>query len=99
MSRHVIDIHLVDSVYGLYFLGNMQFPGTIDSSDMVVKVIPDDEEEEPGSRRAELKVKLMEILQELLKDETNRFHWSVEIEPRRKKKPNGERRSGIDDPK
>jgi len=99
MSRHVIDIHLVDSKYGPYFLGNLQFPGTIDSADMVVKVIPDDGEDTPGSERAELKAKLMDILQELLKDPNERFHWSVEIEPRRRKKPNGERRPGLDDPK
>jgi hypothetical protein len=83
MSRHVIDVRLHDGPHGPFFIGNLQFPGSMDTNDVIVKVIPEDEGEEDSA--------LMRELKELLAKYEGDFRWSVELEPRRKRrrKPNG----------
>lgn len=85
MSRHVVDVRLHDGPHGPFFIGNIQFPGTMDTHDVIVKVIPEDEGEEDSP--------LMRELRSLLEKYDGDFRWSVELEPRRKKrgnrKPNG----------
>lgn len=69
----------MNGLQGPYFIGNLQFPASIDVNDVIVKVIPEDEGDQTSD--------LMALLQELLGKYDGKFYWSVCIEPRRKTKP------------
>ena len=77
-SKHVIDVKLLSGPYGPYFMGNLQFPATVDARDLIIKVIPDDEGDKD--------TRLMQLLKELDNEYEGKLRWTVEIEPRRKKK-------------
>ena len=82
MSRLATDVHLVDGPHGMYFIGNLQFPASVDTTDLVIKVYPEDGRDDEEFNK---------ILKRWSAEYEGKVIWSVEVEPRHKK-PNGDKK-------
>jgi hypothetical protein len=68
MSRLVTDVHLKVGDKGPFLIGNIRFPGTVHTDNLVIKIYPDD-------------AKARELLQGQLGREDERVFFVVELEP------------------